>query len=42
MCRRLGENARKLAVERYAWSLIATHATEAMLKLLKGTLVHVS
>jgi glycosyltransferase involved in cell wall biosynthesis len=42
MCRRLGENARKLAVERYAWSWIATHATEAMLKLLKGTLVHVS
>jgi glycosyltransferase involved in cell wall biosynthesis len=41
-CRRIGENARKLAIERYAWSLIATHASEAILSLLKGKFAHVS
>ena len=40
-CSRLGENARKLAVERYAWSLIAAKATAAMINLLKGSGAHV-
>lgn len=40
--RRLGDNARTLAVGRYAWSLIAAHATKAILQLLKGNPVHVS
>jgi glycosyltransferase involved in cell wall biosynthesis len=39
---RLGENARKLAVNRYAWSLIAAAAAEAVRNLLKGTLAHAS
>ena len=42
MCRRLGENARKLAVERYAWSLIAADAAKSILGLLKGSLAHAS
>jgi glycosyltransferase involved in cell wall biosynthesis len=41
-CRRIGENARKLAVERYAWSLIADHAARAMFNLLKDSPIHVS
>jgi glycosyltransferase involved in cell wall biosynthesis len=39
--RRISENARKLAVERYAWSLIAAGAVEAMLNLLKENPIHV-
>ena len=42
MCRRLGQNARRLAVERYAWSLIAAHAAESIVSLLKGSLAHAS
>ena len=38
----LGENARKLAVEQYAWSLIAAHAAKSILSLLKGSLAHAS
>jgi glycosyltransferase involved in cell wall biosynthesis len=34
----LGENARKLAVENYAWPHIATHAAEALLGLLEKDL----
>jgi hypothetical protein len=35
----MGTNARKLAVERYAWSLIAANAAEAVLDLLKQSSV---
>lgn len=39
---RIGTNARNLAIERYAWSLIAARAAQAMLNLLKESPVHVS
>jgi glycosyltransferase involved in cell wall biosynthesis len=38
---RISENARKLAVERYAWSLIAARTVEAMRNLLKENQIHV-
>ena len=41
-CRRLSTNARKLAVDRYAWSSIAADAAQAMRNLLQGAPVHVS
>ena len=41
-CARIGARARQLAVERYAWSLIAANAAKAMLNLLKGNPVHVA
>ena len=41
-CRRMGANARKLAVDRYAWSKIAADAAQAVNKLLAGELAHVS
>jgi glycosyltransferase involved in cell wall biosynthesis len=40
-CRRIGMNARKLAVEQYAWSLIAARAVESMHRLLQNRLVSV-
>jgi len=39
---RLGANARKLAVGRYAWSTIAGNAAQAVHNLLKGAAAHVS
>ena len=39
---RMGANARKLAVERYAWSLIAAQAAQAVHTLLKGVPAHAS
>jgi glycosyltransferase involved in cell wall biosynthesis len=41
-CEQLGANARKLAVERYAWSLIAAAAAQAVRNLLKGAPTHAS
>ncbi len=41
-CGRIGANARKLAVERYAWSLIAADAAQAVRNLLQGALTHAS
>jgi glycosyltransferase involved in cell wall biosynthesis len=41
-CEQLGANARRLAVERYAWSLIAADAAQAVRGVLKGAPVHVS
>ncbi len=39
---RMGCNARKLAVERYSWSLIAADAAKKITHLLQGAPVHVS
>jgi glycosyltransferase involved in cell wall biosynthesis len=41
-CDQLGANARKLAVERYSWSLIAADAAQAVRTLLKGAPIHAS
>ncbi len=41
-CARLGSNARKLAVERYAWSTIAAAAAHAVHQLLKGVPAYVA
>ncbi len=41
-CSRIGTDARRLAVDRYSWSMIAANAAEAVRKILKGTLAHVS
>ncbi len=41
-CGRIGTDARRLAVDRYSWSMIAANAADAVRKLLKGTLAHVS
>jgi glycosyltransferase involved in cell wall biosynthesis len=41
-CERLGANARKLAVARYSWSMIAADAAQAVRNLLQGALTHVS
>jgi glycosyltransferase involved in cell wall biosynthesis len=41
-CDQLGANARKLAVERYAWSLIAADAAQAVRTLLKRAPIHAS
>lgn len=41
-CSRLGANARKLAVERYAWSLIAADAARAVRNLLQGAPTYAS
>ncbi len=41
-CDRLGANARQLAVNRYAWSLIAAHAAPAVRNILQGANAHVS
>ena len=40
--RQMGANARKLAVERYAWAMIAADASQALHNLLKGAPAHVS
>jgi hypothetical protein len=39
---RMGENARTLAVRRYAWSLIAAAAAQSIRAVLRGNQVHVS
>jgi glycosyltransferase involved in cell wall biosynthesis len=39
---RIGANARKLAVDRYAWSMIAAAAAHAVRNLLKGAPIHAS
>jgi glycosyltransferase involved in cell wall biosynthesis len=39
---RMGANARRLAVDRYAWSHIAADAARSVRNLLKGTLANVS
>jgi len=39
---RMGRNARNLAVERYAWGLIAATAADAILNLLRGEPTYVS
>ncbi len=41
-CSRLGANARKLAVERYAWSLIAADAARAVRNVLQGAPTYAS
>ncbi|MGA8875634.1 MAG: glycosyltransferase family 4 protein [Candidatus Korobacteraceae bacterium] len=41
-CDRLGANARQLAVNRYAWSMIAADAAQAVRNLLQGAPAHVS
>jgi hypothetical protein len=41
-CEQLGANARRLAVERYAWSLIAADAAQAVRDLLKGAPTYAS
>jgi len=41
-CARLAANARRLAVERYAWSSIAADAAQAVHNLLQGEPAHVS
>lgn len=38
----LGENARRLAVNRYAWSMIAANAAQVMRNLVQGAPAHVS
>ncbi len=42
MRERMGANGRRLAVERYAWSLIAANAAASIRDLLRGSLAHVS
>jgi glycosyltransferase involved in cell wall biosynthesis len=41
-CEQLGANARQLAIKRYAWSLIAADAAQAVRDLLQGVLTHAS
>lgn len=41
-CEQLGANARRLAVERYAWSLIAADAAQAVRDLLEGAPTYAS
>ncbi|MGA2904215.1 MAG: glycosyltransferase family 4 protein [Candidatus Korobacteraceae bacterium] len=41
-CDRLAANARKLAVSRYSWSMIAADAAQAVRNVLQGALSHVS